>query len=79
MTYSIYSKEQKPKMALFVSKYEHCLFDILGRYSAGELPLEIPLIISNHEDLKSIAERFNIPFIMFLLPKALKLKEKRTD
>jgi formyltetrahydrofolate deformylase len=38
------------------------LFDILGRYSAGELSLEIPLIISNHEDLKSIAERFGIPF-----------------
>jgi formyltetrahydrofolate deformylase len=34
-------------MALFVSKYDHCLYDILGRFS-GELPLEIPLIISNH-------------------------------
>lgn len=62
MSWELYNKEQKPKMALFVSKYEHCLFDILGRYSAGELPLEIPLIISNHEDLKPIAERFNIPF-----------------
>jgi len=62
MSYELYNKEQKPRMALFVSKYEHCLFDILGRYSAGELPLEIPLIISNHEDLKPIAERFGIPF-----------------
>ena len=62
MSYELYNKEQKPRMALFVSKYEHCLFDILGRYSAGELSLEIPLIISNHEDLKSIAERFGIPF-----------------
>ena len=62
MSWQLYNKDQKPKMALFVSKYEHCLFDILGRYSAGELPLEIPLIISNHEDLKPIAERFNIPF-----------------
>jgi formyltetrahydrofolate deformylase len=49
-------------MALFVSKYDHCLFDILGRYSAGELNVEIPLIVSNHEDLKPIAERFDIPF-----------------
>lgn len=62
MSWQLYNKDQKPKMALFVSKYEHCLFDILGRYSAGELSLEIPLIISNHEDLKPIAERFNIPF-----------------
>jgi formyltetrahydrofolate deformylase len=49
-------------MALFVSKYNHCLFDILGRHSAGELNVEIPLIISNHEDLKPIADQFNIPF-----------------
>ncbi len=62
MSWQLYNKDQKPRMALFVSKYEHCLFDILGRYSAGELSLEIPLIISNHEDLKPIAERFNIPF-----------------
>ena len=62
MSWQLYNKDQKPRMALFVSKYEHCLFDILGRYGAGELSLEIPLIISNHEDLKPIAERFNIPF-----------------
>lgn len=62
MSWEIYTQEQKPKMALFVSKYDHCLYDILGRYSAGELPMEIPVIISNHEDLKSVAERFSIPF-----------------
>ena len=62
MSWEIYTKDQKPKMALFVSKYDHCLFDILGRYSADELNVEIPLIISNHEDLKPIAERFDIPF-----------------
>lgn len=62
MSWEIYTKDQKPKMALFVSKYDHCLFDVLGRYSADELNVEIPLIISNHEDLKPIAERFNIPF-----------------
>lgn len=66
MEWEIYTKEQKPKMALFVSKYDHCLFDILGRFSAGELNVEIPLIISNHEDLRSIAERFKIPF--FYIP-----------
>lgn len=62
MKWEIYNQEQKPKMALFVSKYDHCLFDILGRYSAEELNVEIPVIISNHNDLRTIAERFDIPF-----------------
>jgi formyltetrahydrofolate deformylase len=62
MSWEMYTQDEKPRMALFVSKYDHCLYDILGRYSAGELPLEIPLIISNHEDLKAVAERFAIPF-----------------
>jgi formyltetrahydrofolate deformylase len=62
MNWEIYPQEQKPRMALFISKYDHCLYDILGRYSAGELNLEIPLIVSNHEDLKPVADRFGIPF-----------------
>lgn len=62
MKWRIYSSTEKPKMALFVSKYDHCLYDILGRYNSGELNVVIPFIISNHEDLKPIAESFNIPF-----------------
>jgi len=49
-------------MALFISKYDHCLYDLLGRYNSGELNLEIPFIISNHNDLKPIADNFKIPF-----------------
>lgn len=62
MSWEFYTQEYKPKLALFVSKYDHCLYDILGRYSAGELQVEIPLIISNHVDLKPVADRFGIPF-----------------
>jgi formyltetrahydrofolate deformylase len=62
MSWELYTQGQKPKMAIFVSKYDHCLYDILGRFSAGELPVEIPLIISNHLDLKPISDQFNIPF-----------------
>ena len=62
MKWRIYSSEKKPKMALFISKYDHCLYDLLGRYNSGELNLEIPFIISNHLDLKSIADNFKIPF-----------------
>ncbi|MFV8270293.1 formyltetrahydrofolate deformylase [Flavobacterium sp. GT2N3] len=74
MSWELYTKDQKPKMALFVSKYDHCLFDILGRYSAGELNVEIPLIVSNHENLRSIAERFNIPF--YIIPFTKENKEE---
>lgn len=62
MAWEIHPKEKKLKMALFVSKYDHCLFDVLGRYSAGEFNIEIPLIVSNHEDLRAVANRFDIPF-----------------
>ncbi|MEN3324888.1 formyltetrahydrofolate deformylase [Mariniflexile soesokkakense] len=62
MKWRIYSSARKPKMALFISKYDHCLYDLLGRYNSGELNLEIPFIISNHLDLKSIADSFKIPF-----------------
>lgn len=62
MKWRIYSSEKKPRMALFISKYDHCLYDLLGRYNSGELNLEIPFIISNHIDLKPIADNFKIPF-----------------
>jgi formyltetrahydrofolate deformylase len=62
MEWYIYSDDVKLKMALFVSKYDHCLYDILGRYNAGELNVDIPFIISNHETLKPIADSFKIPF-----------------
>lgn len=62
MKWRIYEANNKPKMALFVSKYDHCLYDILGRYNSGELDLEIPFIVSNHNTLKPIADSFNIPF-----------------
>lgn len=62
MKWRIYSSEKKPKMAMFISKYDHCLYDLLGRYNSGELNLEIPFIISNHNDLRPIADNFKIPF-----------------
>ena len=49
-------------MALLVSKYDHCLYDLLSRYSSNELKVEIPFIMSNHPDLRHIAQRFNIKF-----------------
>lgn len=52
----------RPRMAIFVSKLSHCLFDILGRHHAGQLEVDIPMVISNHSGLKPIVEAFGIPF-----------------
>ena len=58
-----YSFTDRPqRMALFVSKMSHCLYDILARYTAGDWEVEIPLIVSNHPDLRHVGEQFGIPF-----------------
>lgn len=62
MSWSLHVDDVKPKMALFVSKYNHCLYDLLSRFNSGELPVEIPFILSNHPDLKYVADQFEIPF-----------------
>jgi formyltetrahydrofolate deformylase len=62
MQWELYTASYKPKMAIFVSKYDHCLHDLLGRFRSGELAVEIPFVVSNHLDLRPIVESFNIPF-----------------
>ncbi|RYC53354.1 formyltetrahydrofolate deformylase [Flagellimonas olearia] len=62
MQWDIHMEAHKPKMAIFVSKYNHCLYDLLSRFNSGELMVDIPFILSNHEDLAYVAEQFQIPF-----------------
>lgn len=52
----------RPRMAIFVSRYDHCLADLLYRHQSGELRCDIPLIISNHPDAQRLAEFYGIPF-----------------
>lgn len=56
---------RKSRIAIFVSKYDHCLREILWRYEAGELPIAIPLIISNHRHLEGLAAHYGLPFHVF--------------
>lgn len=65
MTFELHFSEEKPRMAIFVSKMSHCLFDLLARYTAGEWNVEIPLIISNHPDMADVARRFDIEYHLF--------------
>ena len=62
IVFSLHFSDKKPRMAVFVSKMSHCLFDILSRYTAGDWETEIPLIISNHETLQPVAKSFGIDF-----------------
>lgn len=62
LTYSLKFSDTPQRMAIFVSKMSHCLYDILARYVSGEWDVEIPVIISNHPDLADAAKKFNIPF-----------------
>lgn len=65
MNYKLHFNSPRPRVAIFVSKLSHCLFDILSRHYSGEFEVDIPLIISNHTTLEPIAEGFRIPFCHF--------------
>lgn len=60
--WSIRDDDAKKKVVIMVSKQDHCMADLLWRWRSGELPIEIPLVISNHEDLRGLVEREGIRF-----------------
>ncbi|HEY7986976.1 MAG TPA: formyltetrahydrofolate deformylase [Methylophilaceae bacterium] len=62
MRWQLNLSSRKPRIAIFVSKYDHCLTDLLYRFHSGELECEIPLIISNHPDTKRLADFYGVPF-----------------
>lgn len=62
MKWSLHFSDEKHRLALFVSKEPHCLYDLLARADSGELGAEISLVVSNHEILRPIVERMGIPF-----------------
>lgn len=76
MTFNLYFNDERPRMAIFVSKMSHCLYDLLARYKAGEWNVDIPCIVSNHEDLRYVAEQFNIPYYVWSIKKDHSNKEE---
>ena len=64
------------KTAIFVSKYDHCLYDLLLRQQSGELATDIPLIVSTHPDLERVAEQFDIPFQYIPITKDTKAEQE---
>ncbi len=69
INFNLYFNDEKPRMAIFVSKMSHCLYDLLARYKAGEWNVEIPCIVSNHEDLSYVAKQFGIPYYVWSIKK----------
>mmetsp|Transcript_9353 Transcript_9353/g.14425 ORF Transcript_9353/g.14425 Transcript_9353/m.14425 type:complete len:292 (-) Transcript_9353:105-980(-) len=79
MDYTLNWGDVKKKVCIMVSKYDHCLWEILLRQKAGELDCEISLIISNHPDLKYIADSFNVPFEVFKITKETKEEQEKRE
>ena len=65
MTWSLSFSDAIPRIAIFVSKLPHCLYDLLARWRMGEFQAEVPLIVSNHDDLESIADDFGVEYRTF--------------
>ena len=68
---------QKPRALVLVTKESHCLRDLMYLLELGELPIEIPLVISNREDLKSLVESHNIPFLYLPVTAASKAEQEK--
>ncbi len=78
MDWRIAYADRRKRMAIMVSRYDHCLYDLVLRHRAGELPCDLALIVSNHPDLEPVASYFDIPFHVFpITPETKREQEKR--
>jgi len=75
--WELFSSEKIPRMALAVSKFDHCLVDLLYRVQSGELRAEIPLIVSNHADAQHHADTHNVPFVQLPVTKETKSDQEK--
>ena len=79
MSYRLsYAKDVK-RVAVFVSRFDHCLYDLLLRHRAGELDCRIGLVISNHRDLEPLATQFGVPFHCFPITADNKLEQEQKE
>ncbi len=76
MKWKLFFSDERLRMAVFVSEYSHCLYDIISRCYSGEWNIDIPLIISNHDKLKSVAEKFGIRYEVLPISKVNKPEQE---
>lgn len=79
MQYRLVYQAQRKRLALFVSKYDHCLYDLLLRQRAGELNADVAAIFSNHAELEHVARQFGVPFYVFEKTADSKLAQEQRE
>jgi formyltetrahydrofolate deformylase len=76
MEWALHFSDETPRLAIFVSELAHCLYDLLVRWRLGSIKAEIPLIVSNHETLRHVAEEFGIPFEHYPITRERKAEQE---
>lgn len=79
MQWQLHFSREMPRMAIFVSKLPHCLFDLLSRWKSREIDVEIPVIISNHKDMEPVARQFGVAFEHFAITGANKQEQEKAQ
>jgi formyltetrahydrofolate deformylase len=79
MRWNLHHRATRKRVAIFVSRYDHCLNDLLWRHRAGELDCEIPLVVSNHPDLREEVEHFGIDYRVFPITKETKRAQEEAE
>jgi len=79
MDWSLHHVDDRPRMAIFVSRLSHCLYDLLARVASGEWNVEVPLIVSNHPDLGPVAAQFGIDFHCLPITPENKREQERRE
>jgi formyltetrahydrofolate deformylase len=76
MDWSIHNLSIKPRVVIAVSKFGHCLYELLHRWRSGQLPVEIACVVSNHEDMRSFVEWNGVPYVHLPVSKANKAEQE---
>jgi len=76
MMWELFCSDQKTRVAIFVSKHLHCLYDLLYRHKTGQLFCDIPLLLSNHPDARGVAEDFGIKFAESIVERHNKIEQE---
>lgn len=79
MSWQLHQHSARPRVAIFVSKLAHCFHDLLARWQSGEWDIDIPLIISNHEDMRPVAEQFGLPYYCFPITAENKIEQEAKE
>ncbi|MDO8389118.1 MAG: formyltetrahydrofolate deformylase [Actinomycetota bacterium] len=75
-TFTVRDEDAHQRVLIMVSKFDHCLLDLLYRWQAGELPIEIPLVVSNHPDCAELCARYGVPYLHLPVTKDTKVQQE---